>query len=94
MDDSIVKSINTSMQPYGIRPNIQFVNNFESMVNCVRYNLGVAICDEYTGYLKDADIGALDLIEAEYVSVAIINSSTNDEVRELYQIIKDAVQGL
>lgn len=94
MDDSIVKSINTSMQPYGIRPNIQFVNNFESMVNCVRYNLGVAICDEYTGYLKDANIGALDLIEAEYVSVAIINSSTNDEVRELYQIIKDAVQGL
>lgn len=91
MNEAVTKSLNTYMQPYGVRPKIQFVNNFESMINCVRYNLGVAICDEYTGYLIDKNLESIDLQEKEFISVGMIKSSTNDEVRELYNLIVTSV---
>ncbi len=87
MDDTVTKSINMYMQPYGIRPKIQFVNNLESMINCVRYNLGVAICDEFTGYLNDKNLQSIDLQEKEFICAGMIKNSTNDEVRELYDLI-------
>lgn len=87
MDDTVTKNINMYMQPYGIRPKIQFVNNFESMINCVRYNLGVAICDEFTGYLNDKNLESIDLQEKEFICAGMIKNSTNDEVRELYDLI-------
>ena len=87
MDDTVTKSINMYMQPYGIRPKIQFVNNFESMINCVRYNLGVAICDEFTGYLNDKNLESIDLQEKEFICAGMIKNSTNDEDRELYDLI-------
>ena len=36
------------MKPYGFEPKIQLVRNIESMINCVRNGLGVAISDSWS----------------------------------------------
>lgn len=88
MDELVIQKINAYLQPYGFRPKIKLVNNFETLINCVKCNLGIAVCDENTNFINDPELAFINLDEEEYVSAGIMKSSTNNEVRDLFEMIK------
>lgn len=88
MDELVIQKINAYLQPYGFRPKIKLVSNFETLINCVKCNLGIAVCDENTNYINDPELVYINLDEEEYVSASIMKSSTNNEVRELFEMVK------
>lgn len=78
------------MRKYRFIPKLQFVNNHESMITCVRTGMGVAITDEWDFSKNAPGMGCLEVDTYDEVSIAYMNSNKDLIVETLTKIIQTA----
>lgn len=90
-DKLIIEAIASYTRPYGFVPELRFVKNHESLVTCVRNNMGVAIVDDWVWAKNAEDLSWIPMLAKDTVSVARMKSRSSDQVAGLEQIILDVV---
>ncbi len=92
VDKMISHILEMYCQPYGFTPEIEFVHNNESMITCVRNNMGVAIADEWTWCIDSPSLKYIPLNVKDTISVARMNEGVNDQTVYLSEILEMAVK--
>lgn len=82
------------LRPYGYTPEIEFVHNNESMITCVRNNLGVAFSDTWAFIIEADDVTAIDIDLTDTVSIATVKNNTSEHVKDVAAMLKDIVENL
>lgn len=90
----VTEIIYSYLRPYGYIPEIEFVHNNESMITCVRNNLGVAFSDEWGFIMEADDVRAVELEITDTVSIAIVKNNAPEHVKDVVQILREVVQSL
>lgn len=91
VDKLIIESIAGYIRPYGFVPEIRFVRNHESMVTCVRNNMGVAVMDIWSWAKNASDLRFLPLNAYDTITIAQLNSRENKQVDFMHEILKDII---
>jgi len=90
--DKMVRRIVTAYcEPYGFVPNVEFVHNNESMITCVRNNLGVAITDEWTWIKDSPDVKFLPLDSRDKIVVSTISDVHDEKTKAAAEILKKVI---
>lgn len=92
VDKMISHILDMYCQPYGFSPEIEFVHNNESMITCVRNNMGVAVADEWTWCIDSPSLRYLPLNVSDTVCVARMREGVNDQTLYLGELLEEAVQ--
>ena len=91
VDKLVVESIASYTRPYGFIPKLRFVKNHESIITCVRNNMGVAFLDEWV-WAKDAsDIKWIPIQSRDIISIARMKARESESVLLMESIIKEVV---
>ena len=91
VDKLVVESIASYTRPYGFIPKLRFVKNHESIITCVRNNMGVAFLDEWV-WAKDAsDIKWIPIQARDIISIARMKARESESVLLMESIIKEVV---
>ena len=91
VDKLIIESIADYLRPYGFAPDIRFVRNHESMVTCVRNNMGVAIMDEWNWAKDAADIRYIPIKAKDTVSIARLRYKGSKQIEYMYEVLKGII---
>lgn len=94
VDNLIVDAISSYTRPFGFVPNITFVKNHESMITCVRNNMGVSIADEWVWAKDAADLRYITFDATDEVSVARLRMSDNKYILSMEKILIDIIKKL
>ena len=87
----IIEAISSYSRPYGFIPKLSFVKNHESMITCVRNNMGVAIADEWVWAKGAADLSWIPLNAKDTISIARMRTKNSEQVISLEAIIEDVI---
>ena len=90
-DKMIIDITASYTRPYGFVPELRFVKNHESMITCVRNNMGVAIADEWVWAKNAADICYIPIESTDVVSIVRMRSRTDEKVTAMEDILKDVI---
>jgi DNA-binding transcriptional LysR family regulator len=83
----IIEAIASYTRPYGFVPKLSFVKNHESLVTCVRNNMGVAIVDEWVWAKGAADLCWIPFNAKDTISIARMRTKRSEQVIALESII-------
>jgi DNA-binding transcriptional LysR family regulator len=87
----IIEAIASYTRPYGFVPKLSFVKNHESLITCVRNNMGVAIADEWVWAKGAADLRWIPLNARDTISIARMRTKINEQVLALESIIENVI---
>lgn len=91
MSKMITETMTAYMRPYGFTPKLRFVQNHESMITCVRNDMGVAIVDEWV-WAKDApDLRYIPLDIADDISVVRLASKRSETIDCMEEILAEVI---
>lgn len=94
LNNMIMDALASYTRPYGFVPEVTFVNNHESMITCVRNNMGVSIIDEW-GWAKDApDLRWISLDAMDDITVARPKNNDSSITLTMERILTDTIQKL
>ena len=89
VDSMIIDAISSYTRPYGFVPDVTFVKNHESMVTCVRNNMGVAIMDEWVWAKDAADLRWIPFDARDRVTVARFKANDSEYVLKMEDILEN-----
>lgn len=89
VDSMIIDTISSYTRPYGFVPDVTFVKNHESMVTCVRNNMGVAIMDEWVWAKDAADLRWIPFDARDRVTVARFKANDSEYVLKMEDILEN-----
>ncbi len=92
VDKMISHILDMYCQPYGFSPEIEFVHNNESMITCVRNNMGVAIADEWTWCIDSPSLKYLPINVTDTICVTRMREGVNEQTLYLSELLEEAVQ--
>lgn len=92
VDKLIIEAIASYTRPYGFIPELRFVKNHESLITCVRNNMGVAIVDDWVWAKDAADLKWLRFSAHDIVATARLKTKTTEQVLFMEKILKDIIQ--
>ncbi|MBQ6388365.1 MAG: LysR family transcriptional regulator [Mogibacterium sp.] len=92
VDKLIIDAIASYTRPYGFIPELRFVKNHESLITCVRNNMGVAIVDDWVWAKDAADLKWLRFNARDIVATARLKTKTTEQVLFMEEILKDIIQ--
>ena len=87
MDRMITETITEYMRPYGFTPKIRFVQNHESMITCVRNDMGVAVVDEWVWAKNAPDVAWIPLDMTDGISVARLANKKSETIDRMEEIL-------
>ena len=90
-DKLIIEAINSYTRPYGFVPELRFVKNHESMVTCVRNNMGVAIIDEWVWARNADDLCTVPLSSSDTISIVRLKEKKQAQVLRMEEILADII---
>ena len=91
VDDFVIESISSYTRPFGYIPKLRFVKNHESMITCVRNNMGVAIADEWVWAKGAADLRWIPFNARDIISIARMGVRKNDPVLRMEKILAEVI---
>ncbi len=92
VDKMVIEAIYEYTRPYGFMPKLRFVKNHESIITCVRGNIGVAIVDEWV-YAKDVkDIRWFPFSASDKVCIARRRNRTDEHIEAMETILEDILR--
>jgi DNA-binding transcriptional LysR family regulator len=91
IDDLVIESISSYTRPFGFIPRLRFVKNHESMITCVRNNMGVAIADEWIWARNAADLRWIPFNARDIISVARIKARESESVLIMEKILIEII---
>ena len=94
VDNMIIEAISSFTRPYGFVPKLTFVKNHESMITCVRNNMGVAIVDEWVWAKDAADLRWIPFNASDVVTVARFKSNDSEYVLKMEEVLEGVVREL
>lgn len=87
----IIEAIASYTRPYGFVPQLSFVKNHESLITCVRNNMGVAIVDEWVWAKSANDLAWIPFNARDTIAVARMKTKNSEQVMALEAIIKNVI---
>ena len=93
VDKMIIETITSYTRPYGFIPKLTFVKNHESMITCVRNNMGVTIVDEWVWAKGAADLRWFSFNASDIVTVARNKSVEREAVKKIRDILIEIIEG-
>ena len=94
VDKMVIESINSNTRPYGFTPELRFVRNYESMVTCVRNNMGVAIMDEWAWAKNSPDLRWIPMNSKDSISVVRLKSAASDRIKCMENMLVDILKNI
>ena len=92
IDNLIVEAIASYTRPYGFVPELKFVKNHESLITCVRNNMGVAIVDEWVWAKDAADLMWIPFNSTDIISVGSLRSKNTENLLFMEEVLKEVIQ--
>ncbi len=90
-DDLVIESISSYTRPFGFIPRLRFVKNHESMITCVRNNMGVAIADEWVWAKGAADLRWIPFSARDIISVVRMSVRESDPILMVERLLIDII---
>lgn len=87
----IIEAIASYTRPYGFVPQLSFVKNHESLITCVRNNMGVAIVDEWVWAKSANDLAWIPFNARDTIAVARMKTKNSEQVMALESVIKNVI---
>ena len=91
VNDFVIESISSYTRPFGYIPKLRFVKNHESMITCVRNNMGVAIADEWVWAKGAADIRWIPFNARDIISIARMGVKKDEPVIRMEEILLEVI---
>ena len=91
VDDLVIDSISSYTRPFGFIPKLRFVKNHESMITCVRNNMGVAIADTWVWAKGAADLRWIPFNARDIISIARMSARESEPVLIMEKILSDVI---
>ena len=91
VDDLVIDSISSYTRPFGFIPKLRFVKNHESMITCVRNNMGVAIADTWVWAKGAADLRWIPFNARDIISIARMSARESEPVLVMEKILSDVI---
>ena len=91
VDDLVIDSIASYTRPFGFIPRLRFVKNHESMITCVRNNMGVAIADEWVWARGAADLRWIPFNARDIISIARMAARKSEPVQVMERILREVI---
>ncbi len=91
VDKMISRIINLYCEPYGFAPEIEFVHNNESMITCVRNNMGVAIVDDMVWCIDSPSLKYIPLSSHDNICVARMKEGITEQTEFLSDLLEETV---
>lgn len=91
IDDLVIESISSYTRPFGFIPRLRFVKNHESMITCVRNNMGVAIADEWVWAKGAEDLRWIPFNERDLISIASMTARESEPLHMMEKILRDVI---
>lgn len=88
IDTMVIRLLNSYLHPYGIKPEVRFVQNHESMITCVRNNMGVAVCDRWVWAKHAQDLRFLPIKAKDTVCVSLMKNNNNRAAYDFAEALK------
>ena len=87
----ISRILNLYCEPYGFTPEIEFVHNNESMITCVRNNMGVAIVDDMVWCIDSPSLRYITLSARDNICVARMKEGITEQTQYLSDLLEEVV---
>lgn len=91
VDKMISRILNLYCEPYGFTPEIEFVHNNESMITCVRNNMGVAIVDDMVWCIDSPSLRYITLSARDNICVARMKEGITEQTQYLSDLLEEVV---
>ena len=91
VDDLVIDSISSYTRPFGFIPKLRFVKHHESMITCVRHNMGVAIADTWVWAKGAADLRWIPFNARDIISIARMSARESEPVLVMEKILSDVI---
>lgn len=91
VDNLIIEAIASYTRPYGFVPELRFVKNHESLITCVRNNMGVAIVDDWVWAKGAADLAWIPFNATDIVATGRMRSKTSENVLFMEKLLADII---
>ena len=88
----ITRLLATYCEPYGFTPEIEFVHNSESVITCVRNNMGVAIVDDWVWCIHSPTLRYIELEAVDEICVTRMKEGVNEQTLFLTELLEDVVR--
>lgn len=88
----ISRILTTYCAPYGFTPEIEFVHNNESMITCVRNNMGVAIVDDWVWCINSPSLRYIELAAEDEICVTRMKEGVTEQTQFLSDLLEDVVK--
>lgn len=88
----ITRVLTTYCEPYGFTPEIEFVHNSESVITCVRNNMGVAIVDDWVWCIHSPTLRYIELEAVDEICVTRMKEGVNEQTLFLTELLEDVVK--
>ena len=79
------------LRTYGFTPEIEFVHNSESVITCVRNNMGVAIVDDWVWCIHSPTLRYIELEAVDEICVTRMKEGVNEQTLFLTELLEDVV---
>jgi len=90
-DKMIIEAVSSYTRPYGFVPELRFVKNHESLITCVRNNMGVAIVDDWVWAKDSSDLRWIPMSSTDTVSIGRMKSKTDEATIFMENILKEVI---
>ena len=91
VDKMIIEATAAYTRPYGFVPEIRFLKNHESVITCVRNNMGVTIADDWV-WAKDADdLKWIPINASDTISTVRMRSKESEQVRFMEDLLAEII---
>lgn len=94
VDKMIIEAIASYTRPYGFVPEIRFLKNHESVITCVRNDMGVTIADDWVWARFAEDLRWIPINAKDVVSTVRMRSKENESLLYMEEMLADIIKGL
>ena len=91
VDKMIIDALASYTKPYGFTPKVRFVRNHESMITCVRNNMGVAVIDEWVWAKGAADLAWIPINASDTVTIARLANRTGENILCMENVLREVI---
>ena len=91
VDKLIIEAVASYTRPYGFVPELRFVKNHESLITCVRNNMGVAIVDDWVWAKGAADLDWIRFNAKDTVAIARMRNKNIDPILCMEKILMEVI---
>lgn len=92
VDKMISRIITGYCQPYGFTPELEFVHNNESMITCVRNNMGVAIVDDLVWCIDAPTLRYIRLDAWDDICVTKMKEGISEQTQYMAELLEKVMR--